>query len=256
MTEPVVFPASHAASAAFSGAVVGPGAAGEAGSEPRPRLPPAHRVVRAVDAALRHLMQIREFTARPDCLLRISLGRAEADARLKDGIAVSRGDPVVDLHLWNEQLPSGAGLTLVRSNLLRRRMLSSLVELARYLEAEPSLASVVAVRGRILCLNEAQIEAFRHLAAAAGFELIELGEGGGLARRLHDFLANFLLWALAWTFNPSALHAKGVRQSRCEVWISRRALVARYAGRPAWPAAAHRRGTEGSTGALIRRQGR
>jgi hypothetical protein len=256
VTEPVVFPASHAASAALSGAVVGSGTAGEEASEPRPRLPPAHRVVRALDAALRHILEIREFTARPDCLLRISLGRAEEDTRLEDGTAVSRGDPVVDLHLWNEQLPSGADLTLVRSNLLRRRMLASLVELTRYLEAEPSLASIVAVRGRILCLNEGQIEAFRHLAAAAGFELIELGEGGGLARRLHDFLANFLLWALAWTFNPNALHTKGLRQSRCEVWISRGALAARYVRQPAWPAAAHRRGTEGSTGALMRRQGR
>jgi hypothetical protein len=256
VTEPVVFPASHAASAVLSGAVVGPGTAGEEASEPQPRLPPAHRLVRALDAALRHILEIHEFTERPDCLLRISLGRAEEDTRLGDGTAVSRGDPIVELHLWNEQLPSGADLTLARSNRLRRRMLSSLVELARYLEAEPSLAAVVAVRGRILCLNNSQIEAFSHLAAAAGFELIELGEAGGVARRLHDFLENLLHWALAWTFNPNALRAKGLRQSRCEVWISRRALAARYARHPAWPAVAHRRGTEGSTGALIRRQGR
>ncbi|HEV2300733.1 MAG TPA: hypothetical protein VGR91_04105 [Stellaceae bacterium] len=254
MTEPVLFPASHAASAAFSRAVVGPGAAGDVvAASPQPRLPPAHRLVRALDAALRHILEIREFTARPDCLLRISLGRADADVRLGDGAAISRGDPVVDLHLWNEQLPSGDASTLACSNALRRRMVSSLGELARYLDAEPSMAGVMAVRGRIACLAESQVEVLRHLAAAIGFEMIRLGDSGGLARRLHDFLENFLIWALAWTFNPRALRGKGLRQPRCELWISRDALVARHARHPG---AAHRGGTEGSTGALTRRQGR
>ncbi|HVH75010.1 MAG TPA: hypothetical protein VM755_08835 [Stellaceae bacterium] len=248
MTDPVVFPGSPAASAALSGD------GGEAAAEPRQ--PPAHRLIRTLDAALRRILDIREFTARSDCVLRISLGRADRDMRLADGTRLSRGDPIADLHLWNEQLPAPAGSTLARSNMLRRRMLTSLGELARYLDAEPAMAGVAAVRGRILCLEAGQMEVMRHLAAAAGFEFVDIGSGGSLGRKLHDFLENFLIWALAWTFNPSAARGKGLRQPRCELWISHAAFVARYARRPVWPAAAGRRGTEGSAGALKRRQGR
>jgi hypothetical protein len=252
VTEPVLFDASPAASAALPSAVAGSGAeGGEEAAEPLPRLPPVHRLVRMLDAALRHILEVREFTARSDCLLRISLGRADRDMRLADGTHLSRGDPIADLHLWNEQLPAPAGSTLVRTNMLRRRMLASLGELARYLDAEPSMAGVMAVRARILCLETGQVGALRHLATAAGFELIEIGSRG-LGRKLHDFLANFLLWALAWTFNPSAARSTRLRQSRCELWVSRSAFLTRHARHPAWSAAAHRSGTEGSTGALIK----
>lgn len=250
--EPLVFPASHAASAALSGAVVG---SGGAAAEPQPRLAPGHRLVRTLDAALRHILEIREFSVRPDCLLRISLGHADADRRLTDGSEIRRGDQVVDLHLWNEQLPSPAGPTLARTNALRRRMLSSLAELARHLEAEPSLAGVVAVRARIVCMEGTQLKALRRLAAAAGFDVVE-PSAAGLARELHDRMENFLLRALAWTFNPSALRGNGLRQARCELWMSRDLIVAHYARHPAWPRAVHRSGTEGSAGALKRRQGR
>ena len=251
MTEPFVFDASLAGSAALSGAALGPG--DEEAAEAPPRLPPAHRLVRALDAGLRHLLEIREFTTRSDCLLRISLGRADADIRLGDGTAIRRGDPVVDLHLWNEQLPGPMRATLARTTTLRRRMLSSLSELARYLDAEPSLAGVGAVRGRIVCLEEEQVAALRRLAIIAGFDLFE--PAAGALRRLHDFLENLLIWALAWTFNPGAVRGKGLRQSRCELWISRRALVAGYARYPARPAGAHRGGTESSAGALKRTPG-
>jgi YkoP domain len=253
VTEPVLFDASPAASAALSGAVAGSGAGSEA-AEPQPRLPPAHRLIRWLDAALRQFHEVREFSKRSDCLLRVSVGRADRYMRLADGTHLSRGVPVADLHLWNEQLPAPGGSTLARTNVLRRRMLTSLGELARYIDADPSMAGVVAVRGRILCLEANQVGAFRHLAEAAGFELIEIGNYGSLGRRLHDFLANFLLWALAWTFNPSAARGKGLRQSRCELWVSRGAFLARHARHSAWTAAAHSGGTEGSPGALKGRQ--
>ena len=59
----------------------------------------------SADALLRHLYQIREFTDDPNCLLRLAIKQAGTPLRLSDGTRIMPGDPIGELHLWNDHVP-------------------------------------------------------------------------------------------------------------------------------------------------------
>jgi hypothetical protein len=193
------------------------------------------RLVRRVDARLRRFYGIREFSDRPECMLRISTGYAERDLRLADGSWVSAGDQIVELHLWNEHLSaympkeaSGLG----RSRALHRHIGASMRELAGYLRHEPSLSSVVAVRASATLVPKERIPQLLRLVRFYGLEPVDPESSGSGSRSIHDLGENLLSWALVRTFNPSGLRGKGVLRSRCELWVSRAALIARFASAP------------------------
>jgi len=61
--------------------------------------------VRGVDAILRHRQGIEEFTDDRHCIFRISTETAGRAAILSDGAAIRPGDPLVQIHYWNEHMP-------------------------------------------------------------------------------------------------------------------------------------------------------
>src|SRR6185295_2051517 len=65
----------------------------------------ARRGVIAFDRWLRRRQGIFEFSTHPDCILLAGLKPAAADIALPDGGRVVRGQPILDLHLWNERAP-------------------------------------------------------------------------------------------------------------------------------------------------------
>jgi hypothetical protein len=189
-----------------------------------------HRLVWKLDGGLRRLYGVREFSDRPRCLLRIAIRRADASLRLADGYEVARGDEIVELHLWNEHLsslsPRGSGLGAAA--VLRRQIDSSLSELSGHIESEPSLAGITALRARTALVPRKRLQKLLRIASAYGFDSVTSDAPDPLVTRLHDVCENFLIWALAWTFNPNALRRNGLLRSRCELWISRGALMSRY----------------------------
>jgi hypothetical protein len=58
-----------------------------------------------LDALLRHLYQIREFTDDPNRVLRLAIKQAVTPLSLSDGTGIMPGDPVGELHLWNDHVP-------------------------------------------------------------------------------------------------------------------------------------------------------
>ena len=94
--------------------------------------------VRGVDSVLRSRFGIEEFSDDPDCIFRISRDRALRPRILSDGAAIRRGDPVLQVHLWNEHLPamSRDGRSAAWANLFKRRMLCSFALLANRIENE------------------------------------------------------------------------------------------------------------------------
>ena len=195
---------------------------------PQFKASPARRLIRAIDRELRRIEGIREFCDRSDCLLRISFGRVGADMRLGDGAVLPRGAEVLDLHLWNEHLANLGSLTLARTSALRRQLSASLSLLAARIESDPALASIAALRARTAFVPYAQTQKIRHIAEVYGFDMVEYGGRGSMWWRVHDFLENFLICALAWAYNPSALRGKGLLRPRCQFWISREAFLKRY----------------------------
>ena len=58
-----------------------------------------------LDALLRYFYRIREFTDDPNCLLRLAMKQASTPLSLSDGTRIMPGDPVGELHLWNDMCP-------------------------------------------------------------------------------------------------------------------------------------------------------
>lgn len=185
-------------------------------------------LVGSIDAVLRACNGIFEFTEDPLCVLRLGLRPASEARILADGTAIGLGDPVGGLHLWNEHLPrySGNGVDLGWAGEMRHRVVLSLRLLADYVEREPAWREVRAFAGAANLSPRLGMEQISRLAERHGFEVIE--PAPTLARRIHFIGDCFNTWALTRAFNPTALPRQRFLRGRCELWISRDTLLARY----------------------------
>jgi hypothetical protein len=66
------------------------------------------------------------------------------------------------------------------------------------------------------------------LARAYGFDTALAAGPPRRPTRIEAFRENLLILALAWAFNPASLRRAEMRRERCELWISRKAMLARY----------------------------
>jgi hypothetical protein len=185
-------------------------------------------LVGSVDAVMRSIHGIYEFTEDPDCVLRIAFNHASHGVALSDGTAVAEGEPVGALHLWNEHLPrySERGPDVAWACEMRRRVLHSMRLLAAYVEREPGWESVRAFCAATTLSNRLGNRQIRRLAGRYGFERIEPPDS--LLLRLHALGDCFNTWALTRAFNPAALRRQPFLRGRHELWISRATLIGRY----------------------------
>ncbi len=188
-------------------------------------------LVARFDTLLRRGHGVFEFTADPACILRIALCRAGTATTLADGTRIAPRDRLVAIHLWNERLPqmppTGADLAWARR--MYRGCSVSLQLLAKYLAFDPRLAAVCAVYGEAGFLTGTSLDAGVGALARLGFELRRPHAQAGPWRRFAEFWQNVYSYALLWTFNPASLQRKPfLRLERCELWMSRAALDARY----------------------------
>jgi hypothetical protein len=187
-------------------------------------------LIRDLDLALRRFQGIREFSETPDCLLRIATRRVSANVHLADGVDLTKGDEILELHLWNEHIALFAGSQsgFERGTTLRRQITASLTQLAVRIETEHPLGHVAALRAHTAFVPRRRLAKLLRVARAFGFNTAASSTHGALRARIHDFWENLLVYALAWTFNPRVLRRNGLFRQHCELWISRTALLARY----------------------------
>lgn len=188
-------------------------------------------VVKGVDSLLRHHQGIRDFTDDPDCVFRTSIARSPGSVSLSDGTVIAEGDPIVELHFWNEHLPPMPedGPSPGWACRFARQTAKSLFLLESYLDGDAASADVAAVTGSVPFssrIGEAQIV---RTCKRFGFELVEPEPDG----RMHMVFDSMLLWGLGWAFNRPALRGKRLLRHRYSLWISRAGLHARY--RDPWP---------------------
>ena len=182
------------------------------------------------DTILRSYHGIHEFAADPACVLRLGLSRARVAVALADGTRILPGDLVGTLHLWNERLPrySTGGPDLGWASEMRDRLAASLGALAAYVDSAPGWRAVAAFRADAALssrLGEAQL---RRVAQRYGFEPVP--QRPSWRGRLYTLGDSFTLWGLARAYNPAAVPRQPFLRERCELWISRAALLSRYAG--------------------------
>jgi hypothetical protein len=199
---------------------------------------PLRGLVRHLDEWLREHQGFVEFDASPSCILRVARTSAERELRLSDGAVVARGDPILDLHFWNERLPQASACPgLGWGGRFGRQLIRSFGELALAVEDDPRLGDAVAIRGRLAFAGARNRDEMRRFGAWFGLETVEDEAPAPLARRIHDAAEDIWLLALAYTFNPGCLGARSVVRRRDDLWMSKSALLARYRAAPAKRAA-------------------
>ncbi len=188
-------------------------------NEAAPRRSPIARAIYALDSLLRKREQVFEYTDDPKCLFRAQWIEAEYDVMLVDGTEIHAGDPLIVLHLWNEQVPSlgheGASVGWAAS--AARHIRGSFVELERYLAAQPRQAKAICAESALTL-----VEGIERIATRLGFERLANPPPprGGL-RRLGE---NILVLLLMLATNPGSARLKIVAEAHEPIYLSRRNL--------------------------------
>ena len=183
------------------------------------------------DAILRSYYGIYEFTDDPACVLRVALDEARVPAALSDGTRVEVGDLVGIVHFWNEHLPrySEKGPDLGWACLMRDRVIYSLRAFSDYIERDAAWSEVQAIRAETALPARLGASQIARVFRRFGFERAPTDDSW--LARLHGLGGCFVLWGLTRAFNPAALPRQPFLRDRCELWISRKTLLARYADR-------------------------
>jgi hypothetical protein len=176
-----------------------------------------------IDAVLRRVYGVFPYTTDPDCFLMVSYGRASRAVPLKDGSQLAKGDPVVELHLWNERM-SDRPHSLALAKDFRR----SLEELARYLEGADPAGGYRAVHAEIRFVGAGDIERLVAILEHFGFA-VEVPEVAGWRLWRAEFWQTFFARWLLFAFNPRASRRQRLAQlGHFEIWLSRERLRERY----------------------------
>jgi hypothetical protein len=192
---------------------------------------PVRALVVGLDEWVRRRNGFIEFSTDPTCMLRVARSRADCEIALADGVVVARGDPILDLHFWNERLPQASATRgLGWGGRFGRQLIHSFAELASAIDADPRTSDAVAVRGRLAFAGARNRDETRRFCHWFGLETPAEEGALPLGRRVHDAAEDVWLLMLAYAFNPGCLRARQLVRRRDDLWMSKASLLARYAG--------------------------
>jgi hypothetical protein len=187
----------------------------------------------ALDRWLRWRQGVFEYARTRECVFRVQPAKADRHLRLRDGTDISPGDPILILHLWNENLPTigDEGPTVAWGRRFGRAMDSSLGQLAWFLRRRPDLNGISAIRIDMALGTAERNEKTVRILSRYGFEPVpdREGEPGGYLRRVGE---NALILFLVLAANPNAARASLLRRERAVAYLSLAALERRYAAGP------------------------
>lgn len=198
-------------------------------------------LVRWIDGTLRRRQGVFEFCQHPLCLFRGRVAPAVRDLVLPQ-TTVKAGEPVLELHFWNEQIPQ---LPLdgpdMRWGVKGQRMLSwTCGDIARRLGHDPRLDGVRAVGGSTILFFPGDASGGERVFRRLGFTTFPPRNRLG---RFGEFWENLHAWLVMWTFNRATVRVhRLLRLRRTEFWTSTEAFVARHAHRHRPPASSTRSG--------------
>lgn len=206
----------------------------DAGRDDRYAHPWLAELVFALDARLRHRHQVIEYTADPDCILRVHMSRSEYSFALADGTQVRPGDRILNLHLWNEHIPAvpTAGPTIAWARCFHQHLVRSIRRLAGYCAARAELDDVVAIGANLVQATRQQRAQLISIMRRFGFESLREPERGcdsaHLEAPLRRLGENILISAMVLVQNPVVFRPDSLWRVRTPVFVSRTALIARF----------------------------
>jgi hypothetical protein len=145
-----------------------------------------------------------------------------------NGRTVNAGEPVLELHLWNEHIPPvpPSGPDLAWAILMRRLLIRSFCAVAERMSHDPRLADARAVGGVMSWLSIKGHPAGELLLRRLGFMVMPSHNPLG---RFGEFWENFYSWWIMWTFNAASLRARQLfNMRRAEMWMSAEEFLSRY----------------------------
>jgi len=192
------------------------------------------RLLFSLDARLRRRQAVFEYTRHPSCIFRLQIARAERSFTLRDGACVQAGERIARLHFWNEHVPPvpRQGATIAWARRMQNAIAEALRELARFLAERPDLADIDLICADVPNGVAAQREKLARIMGYYGFEAVIEREHLSLSGHLHRLGENVLITLVVLAQNAAALRADTLNRARLPIYLSRRALLARF-GAPA-----------------------
>ena len=185
--------------------------------------------VAALDARLRRLGSVEEYTSDPRCIFRIQIDRLDRAVILSDGTWLNAGERIINLHLWNEQIPRfGAdGASLTWASRLTRRVEISLQELCRFLSVTPELSNIVAICANVALGTKRDTTQLILMANRFGFLAVQMPRCP-LTERVCRIGENILISLLILVHNVQALRRDSLLRDRVRIVLRRSTLERRY----------------------------
>lgn len=198
----------------------------------KPRL--ITRLVLSLDGRLRQAEHIFEYSSDRECLFRIERTLAARSFVLLDGTVVAAGDPLVQLHFWNEHIFARRARAEAFSwgKRMRRAFVNSLIELSDYLDGRGEYDGVPVVVGDLGLAMAQRNEQLLRVCRVHGFEPVRDGHQASTAEHLHRAGQNVLALLLTLAVNPRSARLDVLARTHTRVAISRAELTRRYGGQP------------------------
>jgi hypothetical protein len=192
--------------------------------------PHLRAAVTALDDRLRARHGVIEYTRDPDCIFRLQIVASNREYCLSDGVRVREGDRLINLHLWNEQIPPFPvmGPTLGWARCICKALDVSLRGLASYVADQKDLVDIAAISANMSFGSTQQSDQLVRISERFGFERVPAEESASIAERVHRLGENILYSMMMMALNPRALRAEGLWHGRTSVFLSRRKLASRY----------------------------
>ena len=184
-------------------------------------------LIRSLDATLRQVQGVFEFSDDETCLFRMQLTHSRGDLLLCHGI-LPKGAAVLELHIWNEHTPKlpPSGPDLVWANRTRRLLINSLYAVGQQIETNPRLVNIKAVGGVSVLLSSGDRSSGERMIQQLGFNTLPHHNRLG---RFGAFWENLYSWWLMWAFNPvSHKHRELLEMQRVEFWMSTGEFLQHY----------------------------
>ena len=178
----------------------------------------------ALDSWLRRREGVFEYCHKPDCIFRAQLSRLSSDVLLSDGTFGRPGDRVIDLHLWNEQIPVTpiAGYSLAWGCRFNRSFAKSLRGLAQFLKSKPEFSDINIIRANI------NLDSLRHIATRHGFEAIRAPAKISAWEHVHRFGEDIVYWLLTLACNSGRFWPNEFWRCRQLMYLSRSVLDCKH----------------------------
>jgi hypothetical protein len=184
-----------------------------------------------LDRWLRRRQGVYEYSSDPICLFRVNRAAAGENVKLADGTSIHVGDPILNLHLWNEHIHHmrQGHSTVALARQLSHGIDQSLRELATSLAHRPDLDDIIALRADMRLGTSEQSGQLARLSAHYGFETAAPYDPA-TSGPIHRFGESIFMFLLILATNREALRPDVFWRDHALVYLSRAALERRYGG--------------------------